>query len=164
MGDPPAQDLHEAGIGAEHPHRLRVIAAVFEALEHLRPDCRVVDLGQSRDRVGFLRRELGTDAHFARQRVGIERRLGEKAQYAERRRADDFQGVDDLLPESRDDRGHGHHRGDADHDAEDRQRGAHFVRAQLIEGDAPPFADRMERHYSCRSASIGSSRAARCAG
>src|SRR5205823_641155 len=59
--DAAAENLHEPVIGAEHAQYAGVVAAVFESLEELRPDRRIVDLGEASDRLGFLRNQLGTD-------------------------------------------------------------------------------------------------------
>src|SRR2546426_4877277 len=65
---------------------------------------------------------------------------------SERRRPRDLDGIDDLVPDSLDDRGHRHHGGDPDHHAQDRERRAELVGAQLVEGDEPPFGYGMELH------------------
>ena len=142
----PAEDLHEAVIGAEHAQDPCVIPAVFEPLEDLRPDRGVMDFGKARDRLGVLREQLRPDAHLARHCVGIHAGGGEIAEHTERRRPNDFERIDDLFAEPGDDRGHRHDRGDADHDAEHRERRAQLVGAQLIEGDAPALAKRVEFH------------------
>src|SRR2546422_7538859 len=123
----------------------------------------VVDLGEARDRLRLRRLEHGTLPDLPGKGVGVDRRLGEESQHAERRGADDLQGLDDLLAESRDDRRHGHHGRDPDHDTEHREPRAGFVGPQLLEGDQPALAHGVEPH-SARSAVIGSSRAARVAG
>src|SRR2546428_10187547 len=48
-----AQDLHIAIVGAEHAQDLGASAGVFETVEQLRPDRRVVDFRQAGDRLGL---------------------------------------------------------------------------------------------------------------
>src|SRR6266566_1365164 len=141
-----AQDLHVAIVCAEHTQDLRAVAGVLEAVEHLGPDRRVVDLGQAGDRLGFLGCQGGPDAHFARQCVRIERRRRKEAEDAKGGGPDDLERVDDLLPEARHDRRHGHDRGDPDDDPEDGESRAQLVDPELIERDPPPFANRVEGH------------------
>src|SRR5436309_3315955 len=141
-----AENLHEAVIGAEHAQDPRVIPAVLEPLKDLGPDRRVMDFGEARDRFGILGEQFGPDAHLAWHRIGVHPRGGEIAEHAERRWSDDLERIDDLLAEPRDDGSHRHDRGDADHDAEHRERRAELVGAELIEGDAPALADRVELH------------------
>ena len=72
------------------------------------------------------------------------------------------------LVEAADHRRHADDRRDADDDAEDGQRRAHLVRAQRVERHGDDVAEEAGADpamaYSLRSASIGSSRAARIAG
>src|SRR6266516_612256 len=162
-GDAPAQDLHEAVVRAEQREGLGADAPVLEPMEQLRPDRGVVDLGEARDRLSLRRLEHRTLPDLPGKGVGVARRLAVESQHEERRGADDLQGLDDLLAESRDDRRHGHHGRDPDHDTEHREPRASFVGPQLFEGDQPALAHGVEPH-SARSAVIGSSRAARVAG
>src|SRR6266704_6742569 len=59
-------------------------------------------------------------------------------------------GADALV-----DRGHRHHGGDPDHHAQDRERRAELVGAQLVEGDAPALGYGMELHGT-ESQTVGS--------
>src|SRR5437870_659623 len=161
--DAAAQDLHETVVRAEQGEGLGADAAVLEPVEQLRPNRGVVDLGESRDRLRLLGLEHRALPDLPGKGVGVDRRLAEESQHAERRGADDLQSMHDLLAESRDDRGHGHHGRDSDHDTEHREGRAGLVGSQLLEGDQPAFADGVEPH-SARSAAMGSSRAARVAG
>src|SRR2546425_534736 len=162
-GDTPAQDLHEAVVRAEQGEGLGADARVLEAMEQLRPDRGVVDLGESGDRFRFLGLEHRPLPDLPGEGVGVDRRLRKVPQDAECRRADDLQGLHDLLAEPRDDRGHGHDGRDPDYDTQHRETRAGLVGPQLLEGDEPALADGVEPH-SARSAAMGSSRAARVAG
>ena len=127
--DAAAQNLHEPVISAEDAEDPGVVAAVFEPLEQLGPDRRVMDFGEAGDGLGFLGDQLRPDAHLARHRVRIDAGRGKEAEHAKRRRPDDFERIDDLLAKPRHDRRHRHDRGDADDDAEHREGRAQFVGA-----------------------------------
>src|SRR5205809_19004 len=150
-------------VRAELRHDLGADALVLHLLEQLHPDPRVADLGELRDRFRLLRLHDGADEDFLGQGVRVERRLREDAYHVERRRPRDLDGIDDLVPDSLDDRGHRHHGGDPDHHAQDRERRAELVGAQLVEGDEPALGYGMELH-SYLNAATGSRRAARMAG
>src|SRR5256884_675422 len=147
----------------EQGEGLGAAAPVLEPMEQLRPDRGVVDLGEAGDRLRLLRLEDRALPDLAGKGVGVDGRLREESQHAERRRADDLQGLHDLLAKPRDDRGHGHHGRDPDHDTQHREARAGLVGAQLLERDQPALADGVEPH-SARSAAMGSSRDARVAG
>src|SRR5213076_183850 len=89
---------------------------------------------------------LNPDALPREVRIRIERRGREEPQDAERGGPDDFEGVDDLLPEPRHDRRHGHDRGDPDDYAEDGEPRAQLVGPQLVDRDQPAFANGVEGH------------------
>src|SRR5437870_1792064 len=88
----------------------------------------------------------------------------EETPHQERARGDGLDHARDALVDPADHRGDHHHDGHADGDAENRQRRPPLVAAQRIERDADAFEQRPPGHVSCRSAAIGSSRAARVAG
>src|SRR2546427_3405431 len=142
---------------------LSVGALILHALEQLHPNPGIADLGEARDRGRLLGLDHGPDPDLLWQRVWIERRGREEPHDVERGRARDLDRVHDLVADALDDGRHGHHRRDADDDAEDRESRAELVGPELVQGDEPAFGDRVELH-SYRSASTGSSRAARVAG
>src|SRR2546425_6726862 len=150
-------------VRSELRHDLGAGALVLHLLEQLHPDPRVADLGELRDRLRLLRLHDRADAHLLGQGVRVERGLREDAHHVERGRSRDLDGIDDLVADPLDDRGHRHHRGDPDHHAQDRERRAELVGAQLVEGDEPPLGYGMELH-SYLNAATGSRRAARMAG
>src|SRR5207247_7160867 len=148
-------DRHVTVVRAELRHDLGADALVLHLLEQLHPDPRVADLGELRDRFRLLRSQDWADADFLGQGVRVERRLREDAYHVERRRPRDLDGIDDLVPDSLDDRGHRHHGGDPDHHAQDRERRAELVGAQLVEGDEPALGYGMELHGT-ESQTVGS--------
>src|SRR2546426_3669266 len=163
LGEAPALDLHVMVVGAEDRHELGVDPRVLHLLEQLHPGSRVADVGEAGDRLSLRRLDHGADPHLLRQRIRVERRRGPEPQDVERGRSGDFDRVDDLVADALYDRRHRHHGGDPDHDAEDGERGAQLVGAELFDGDEPALGDGVQPH-SYLNATTGSSFAARMAG
>ncbi len=161
-----ALDVHVAVVRAEDHHLLRADALVLRLLKYLDPDPGVADLRHPADRLRVAALEHGTDPDLVGQAVGIHRRLGEVADDVERRGPGDLDRVEDLAPDPLDQRGDGHHRRHADHDAEDGERRAQLVGPDRVQRDRDALADVAEDHpaHSTRSAAIGSRRDARVAG
>src|SRR2546425_10751864 len=163
LGEAPALDLHVMVVRAEDGHELGVDARVLHLLEQLDPGSRVADVGQAGDRFGLHRLDHGADPHLPGQRIRVERRRGPEPQDVEGGRPRDLDRVDDLVADALHDRRHRHHGGDPDHDAEDGERGAQLVGAELFDGDEPALGDGVQPH-SYLNATTGSSFAARMAG
>ena len=168
--------LREVFRGAEHRQQLRAVVAV----EHARLGRRAARAQPDVDDAGRWRQLLDRRRIFDGQ-VRPAEQFGElvaggEAHAAELRHEDGVRSeladaVAERMVEAADERRHPHDRGDADDDAEDGQRRAQLVGAQRVERDQHDLAaERLSPHarhavrHSRRSASIGSSRAARDAG
>src|SRR3989442_15006577 len=86
----------------------------------------------------------------------------QEAPYEEGARRDRFEDARDAPVDAADNAGHHHPDHHADRHAEDGESSPPLVAAQRVERDADAFEQ--AGHVSCRSAAIGSSRAARVAG
>ena len=132
--------------------------------EHLHPELGVRKVRDAPKGRGVLLAHHGADPDLVGEVVGVERRRGEEPHHVEGVGPGGAYRVEDLRTDPLDHRGHRHHRGDPDHDAEDRQRRPELVGAHGGERQCDSLGKGVEHGYSARNAVIGSSRAAREAG